>query len=192
MVALRPQTALLLIAVLALALVALGVEPTAASAPTLHLVAPAGPHSTLVPVDIQLHIAQAANLGAWEFDLQYDPALVTIAGITLGAFFAPVDRCEPSMGRCAISLGPIDDGQIFSAGAVSHGQGVGASGDGVIATLHVQPTGAPGLATLHFADALLTDVAANPISPATADTVLEFVAPALDGSNTVFLPVVSR
>jgi hypothetical protein len=61
----------------------------------------------------------------------------------------------------------------------------------VIAVLHLQPKGLPGVTTLHLTNALLTDVAANPITPAISDATLEFT-PASFANNLVYLPLVAR
>lgn len=175
-----------------LSLVLFGITPTSANAPTLHLMAPDGPQSAIAPLDVQVQITGAANLGAWEFDLQYDPALVTITGISVNDFFARSVNCDPVTARCAVLLGPIAENGIFSAGAVSYGAAAGSNGDGVIATLHLQPTGVAGITQLQFASALLTDPAANPITPATVGAMLEFAPPAFSAPNVVFLPLVDR
>ncbi|HMN28678.1 MAG TPA: cohesin domain-containing protein [Caldilineaceae bacterium] len=166
--------------------------PARAVTPTLQLVAPAGAQAALDPFTVEVRIAQAANLGAWEFDLAYDPALVTITGITVNDFFARSAGCDPATARCAVVLGPIDENGLFSAGAVSYGQASGANGDGLIATLQLQPKGVAGTTTLHVTNALLTDTAANPIAPATVDVTLDLSAASFGATHTIYLPVVTR
>jgi hypothetical protein len=186
---------LLLLAGIALSgcgLMLLIARPTSAVAPGLQLQAPTGPQSAITPIDLSIHATQLANLGAWEFDLSYDPSLIEITGVTIGDFFARTTDCDPAAARCAIALGPVVDGGKVRAGAISYGVGAGANGDGLIATLHIQPKGIPGVTTLHFTSALLTDAAANPITPTTADATLELTPPAFGGNHTLFLPVVTR
>jgi hypothetical protein len=165
--------------------------PTNASAPTLQLVAPSGPQPGLAPLNVEVRLLQAANLGAWEFDLHYDPARLAVTGVTIGDFFARTANCDGASARCAIALGPFMQNGLLSAGAISYGQAAGANGDGVIAVLHLQPKGLPGVTTLHLTNALLTDVAANPITPAISDATLEFT-PASFANNLVYLPLVAR
>jgi hypothetical protein len=181
-----------LILFLTLVITSLSSTPGVAAGPTLQLITPPEAQSALLPLDLPVQISQAANLGAWEFDLQYDPALLTITGITVGDFFARSADCDPAAGRCAILLGPIaEDEGLFSAGAVSYGQGSGANGDGLLATLHLQPNGIGGVTQLRFTAALLTDPSAtSAITPATVDASLELVAPSFN--TQVYLPVVSR
>ena len=64
MTTIRLRFGILFLFLIGFLLLALAVEPTAASAPTLQLIAPVGPQSTLATVDVDIRISQAANLGA--------------------------------------------------------------------------------------------------------------------------------
>ena len=67
---------------------------------------------------------------------------------------------------------PLRQIAVTSVGAYSYGTGAGASGNVVVAVLHLRPTGAVGTTELQLANPLLTDVAANPLTPMTQGATL--------------------
>jgi hypothetical protein len=143
-------------------------EPSAIT-PSLRLVPPdsAPAHSDVVAV--QVVVENGVNLGAFEFEVSYDPTLVGVGEVMVAPFLAGAAGCNPRIGRCGYALGPVEQGNTAAVGAYTIGQGPGASGTGMVATLHLKPTGATGTVTLHIINPLLVDVAANLTVPLTQD-----------------------
>lgn len=185
----RPRPLLILLALLvtvAGAVLAVGrVGPARAAAPTLVLVAPAGPQPPANTLALELRILDASNLGAFELDLVYDPAMVQVTGFTLGSFLGQTTSCTPMAGRCAIALGPRAQAGAIALGAYTTGTGAGPTGDGTLGVLHLRPTGRGGVTTLQITNARLTDVGATLSIPATRDATLVL-------QSRLFLPLVRR
>jgi hypothetical protein len=170
----------------------------AQAVPALILTAPSTPQPSNHSIDIELSIVGASNLAAFEFALEYDRALVQLTGITPRAFLGATAGCNPSASRCVVALGPLEQGSATAVGAYSYGTGPGANGDGVLAVLHFQPTGADGTVVLHMSNALVVDVAAVPTTPATQDATLVLAAPTVTPTPIQprllkrYLPVIRR
>ncbi|HYN88808.1 MAG TPA: hypothetical protein VER55_09770 [Ardenticatenaceae bacterium] len=147
-----------------------------ADGPTLELVAPSGPQPATQPFDVEVWIRGASDLGAFEFDLESDRSRLRLTGLSLREFLGATEGCDPDVARCALALGPSDEGSATSVGAFSFGTGAGATGDGLLALLHFEPTGTSGTFALHLARALLTDTSANVTTPATRDATVVLVA----------------
>lgn len=79
---------------------------------------------------LQVMIEEASDLGAFEFDLTYDPSILRVEEATVGEFVG-------STGRSAVPVGPEVDnaGGRVTLGAISYGSGSGPSGAGVLATV---------------------------------------------------------
>jgi hypothetical protein len=169
-----------------------------ATSPTLVLTVPSTPQSPDHIIDVQVSISGGSNLAAFEFALEYDRSLVHVTGMTPGNFLGTSASCVPNTTRCTVVLGPIDQNGRTSVGAYSYGTGPGATGDGVLAVLHLQPTGATGSALLHIVDALVVDVGATPLTPATQDATLVLAAPTASPTPTEppvykrYLPLIRR
>ncbi len=152
-------------------------KQTTSTTPTLILSAPAGPLPPDAPIDVQLTITGTTNLGGFEFDLVYDPSLVTLTDMSLSSFMGETTNCDPNTSRCVAQLGPLDQNTAVSLGAYSFGTGVGPNGDGLLATLHFTPTGQTGVTGLYLTNALLTDIDGSAITPTVIDTSLEIAVP---------------
>ena len=164
-------------------------RPSAASAPTLRLVAPAGAVPAQAPVTVELQVLEAGDLGAWEFTLIYDRDFLSLAGMEM-----PPDlgndrpQCDPAAERCVLPLGPRTAPNGTSLGAVSYGGKPGLSGKGVLARFHFQPTGRPGTTTLSMSAALVTDTRGQ-----AAILLLEPARLVLGSdSSLLYLPLVKR
>lgn len=201
----RRLTFLLLLSILTVALSGAAASarqplqsPVSAAQPTLVLIVPSTPQSPDHTIDVQVSIAASSNLAAFEFALEYDHSLVHLAGITPRDFLGTSAGCVPSTARCIVALGPIDQSGRTSVGVYSYGTGPGANGDGVLAVLHLQPTGVQGSALLHIVDALVVDVGAIPLTPVTQDATLVLAAPTASPTPTVppvfkrYLPAIRR
>ncbi|MBN1888717.1 MAG: S8 family serine peptidase [Thermoflexales bacterium] len=103
--------------------------------------------STTVDVLVQ----DISDLAAFQFDLSYDPVVVRVSDVTLGAFLG-------SGGRSTTALGPTIDNTSgrLSFGGVSYGAAPGASGSGTLATITFSPQAA-GSASLALANVQLRD-----------------------------------
>ena len=156
-----------------------------AATPTLTLVAPPNPQVVNQTIDVQVRVSGATGLAAFEFDLLYDRSLVQVTGITASTALGATASCNPGATRCAVALGPLDQTSMTSVGTYSYGTGAGASGTLVLAVLHLQPTGAVGTTVLQMVNPLLTDVAANPLTPTTQNATLVL-------SRKSFLPIIKR
>ncbi len=179
---------LILFLLLLIGLSRTGVSPTQAALPTLGLLAPSTPQPSSGTVEVQVVITDSANLAAFEFDLVYDRTLVQVVSFTLGSFLGQVIGCNPSSARCAVALGPLDQSSgTTSLGAYSYGAGGGANGNGVLATIRFKPLANRATVTLRLANALLSDVAGAPATPATQDASFVLV----QGSQ-LYLPLVVR
>lgn len=167
-----------------------GVRPSAASAPTLRLAASTGDLSALAPLTVEVRVLDATDLGAWEFTLVYDRSFLTLTGMEAASGLGnDQPGCDPSGERCVLLLGPRPTLDGMSLGAVSYGAAPGLNGEGVIARLHFQPTGRTGSTTVSLADALVTDIQGQAITPQTeAVTVPLGHMP----SHRVFLPSVTN
>lgn len=84
-----------------------------------------------VPFTMGIAIAQATDLGGFEFDLLFDPDVITVTDVHLGDFLE-------SSGNNVAALGPRAEGAgrlVF--GGFSYGEHEGASGYGSLATLEL-------------------------------------------------------
>lgn len=88
---------------------AFGAARLNASTPQIRLELPTEPQPASGTIDLPIRIAGAVNLGAWEFDLVYDPALLSVQGLTINPTFGAEFDCNVQSQRCTISLGPILD-----------------------------------------------------------------------------------
>jgi hypothetical protein len=160
-----------------------------AATPRISLVLPAEPPTDGTPIDVMITVSDAANLGAWEFDLVYDPTFVTVTGLTVDPAFAVEDNCNTQTQRCAVTLGPIiDNPGTAHLGAVTYGTAAGLSGGGRLAVLHLLPTGKVGETMLTLANALVTDVNAQATVPTLQSGTLILSEPV----NRIYLPSVNR
>lgn len=113
--------------------------------------------STVVDVRVQ----DVDDLAAFQFDVVFDPAVLQVQDVTLGAFLG-------SGGRSTSPLGPTVDNTAgrVSFGAFSYGTGTGADGSGTLATITFAPqdTGTASLAfeNAQLRDTLNSEIPANP------------------------------
>jgi len=164
---------------------------TLAASPVLALSVPAGSQAANTPFEVQVTVDGATNLGAFEFDLGYDTALMAVTAITLTTFLGGGADCDPTRGRCGEVLGlqPVSGG--VALGAYSFGAGAGVAGAGVLATLRVQPTGRSGATSLTITNAKLAGADASVIMPVVQDATLEFAPPA-PAMRALYMPLVTR
>ncbi len=115
-----------------------------------------------VTFDVDVVIATVADLGAFEFELTFNPAVVTVTSVQLGPWLG-------SSGRPAYALGPhIENGagRVAFGGYTLGAAPPGPDGGGVLATLTLHAE-APGASGLDFDHNLLTDHAALVLTTST-------------------------
>jgi general secretion pathway protein D len=112
------------------------------------------------------------DLGAFEFELLYDPAVVWVTDVQMGDLLGDTDRT-------VVSLGPEIDNEtgLVAYAGFSFGEPDGPDGKGRLATIICQAHGA-GTTGVELANVQLVDTQAGPLTPLTT----------LDGSVTVGTP----
>jgi len=106
---------------------------------------------------ITVRIQDATNVGAFQTNVVYDPAVVQVAGMTIGPFLS-------STGRSMTPVGPTIDntsGRV-TFGAFTFGSQPGASGSGDLAYI-VFRAQAAGQTTLNFQQTNVGDTQGNPL-----------------------------
>ncbi|MEM7029960.1 MAG: Ig-like domain-containing protein [Chloroflexota bacterium] len=160
--------------------------------PTLSLVVPAGIQPATGTIDIPIQISNADRVSGFELALVYDRSLIQVTGITMGDFLGKTANCNEANERCAVVLGPLDQSYATALGGYSYGTGDGASGNGTLATIHLEPKGQAGATSLQLSDALLSTVNSMiSVYPDTVDGSLTIGANA-SGDHSVYLPVVLK
>ncbi len=104
---------------------------------------------------VQVMIEEANNLGAFQFNLVYDPSILQVTEATLGAFLE-------STGNSAVAIGPeVDNAEgRVTFGAISFGSAAGPSGTGVLATITCTAQG-EGSTALELREVQVLDTAAS-------------------------------
>lgn len=122
--------------------------------------------------DVNVQIECAVNLGAYEFTLTFDPAVVNVTGVDDGSFLG-------STGRAVTPLTPVIDNNAgtVSFGAYTTGDQDGPYGPGTLAVLHVQGMW-QGMSTASFQLLTLTDVQGQEEDATGAPGTINVVIPA--------------
>ena len=124
------------------------------------------------PFTLDVVIAGVRDLGAFEFDVLYDPAVVWVTDVQMGDFLGGTDRS-------VVPLGPeIDnDAGMVAFGGFTFGEPPGPDGSGRLATIICQGRGA-GTTGVTLVDVKVVDTRAALLTPLAT----------LDGSVTVQSP----
>jgi len=151
----RRQLTPLLIAALLLALIA---APAGAAArdPRVRIEPAHSAVSLGETFAIEVMIEGARDLGAFQFELAYDPSIVQVKGVTVGDFLG-------STGRSVVPLGPeVDEeaGRVIF-GAISFGVGPGPDGRGTLAVVTLTAREEGGTA-LDLRDVQVLDIGGSP------------------------------
>ncbi len=109
-------------------------------------------------VQATVKIDDVKNLGAFQFDLTYDPAIVEVESIALGDF-------PGSTGRSVNPLGPRLDAGKAVYGAFSFGDSAGPDGSGVLATVTLKAQ-AGGQTPLGLGNVQIIDIGGGRIAVA--------------------------
>ncbi|MBC8254744.1 MAG: hypothetical protein H8E35_12070 [Ardenticatenia bacterium] len=130
---------------------------------------------------VAVEIEGATDLGGFQFDIAFDPAVVQVEDVTLGDLLG-------STGRSTTPLGPVIDNAAGAVtfGGFSFGDQPGPSGDGVLAVVTWTALGV-GSSPLHLENVQVVDVAGQKQPAITED------GRAMVGlSQRIYLPVVGR
>ncbi len=110
---------------------------------------------------VTVAIENVSDLGGFEFELTYDPSVVTATNVLLGPFLG-------STGRSVGELGPTFGTGSLTYGAYSWGANPGPDGDGVLATITL-PAINTGASTLHLQNVAAAEPDGAPIPIRTED-----------------------
>jgi hypothetical protein len=126
--------------------------PTPSSTATVVKIDPASKKVSLPNGNFTLDvkIQNVTNLGAFQFDLVFDPAVVQFQTFTEGAFLK-------SSGRTTICTPVFFPPNTETYGCVSNGAQAGPNGSGVLATVTFSPVAAGGPSALSLANGSLND-----------------------------------
>jgi hypothetical protein len=164
-------------AALAAAVIWLTTLPASGQEATVHV----EPPSTQVPADsgaftVSVVVEGVTNLGAYQIDMSYDPAIVEFVEVKEGPFLGSSGRevkCLPprtgegSAGLTCVTLGATPDGP---------------GGSGVLANITFKPV-APGSSALHFTRLTLTDPPANVLPAQAQDATISILSAATSGGG---------
>ncbi len=101
---------------------------------------------------VDVAIEDAQNLGAFEFELTYDPTCIQAVDASLGPFLG-------STGRSVAPVGPTLRTGSITFGGYSWGSAAGPNGDGVLASISFLAGPNECDSTLHLQNVTLTDTA---------------------------------
>ncbi len=124
-------------------------------------------------IDVGVVVANVTNLGAFQFTVNVDPAVLTPLGANVGAFLGSSGRtllCPPAI----VSAGSVQ----FSCATLGGTPPPGPSGSGVIASVHFLVAGA-GTSAVMLSAAIITNVSGTPIPAITGNASITsiFVTP---------------
>ncbi|RME47680.1 MAG: hypothetical protein D6791_05205 [Chloroflexi bacterium] len=118
---------------------------------------------------ITVEIDNVTNLGAFQFDLTFDPGVVQVDGVTLGDFPA-------STGRTVNPLGPKTDTGKIVFGAFSFGDAAGPDGSGTLARVTLKAI-AGGETPLELRNVQVIDVSGGRIQASTQGATVVVAGP---------------
>jgi LPXTG-motif cell wall-anchored protein len=118
--------------------------------------------------EVRITLEGAQNLGAFQFTLIYDPAIVRFDTVRLEGFLG-------STGRAANALGPREDEGRIMFGAFTLGRQPGPNGSGHLATVVMRALH-PGQSSLELQNTQVTDIMGN-TQPLTVEGAVVTVEP---------------
>lgn len=176
--------ALLAVAILAAAWAAFDNRSDAQPPLAVRVQGPAAPVVVGQPFEVVLLADNAQNLGAFEFEFNFTPAVVsgTVDNIQLGGFLGSTGR---TTGVLRLASAPGRPG-VPLFGAYSYGAANGPNGNGVLATVSMTAV-APGASPLSLTGLKMTDTTGNEvvaISTAGSVTVI--------AERLIYMPLLRR
>jgi len=134
---------------------------------------------------VEVVVDSAQNLGGFEFDLAFNPAVIKVQDAALGDLLG-------STGRTAARIGPwIDNAAgVVAFGGYSHGDQAGTSSGGALGWITFRAI-AEGSSILDIQSPLLADAQGNLTRAADQDAMVE-VQPSPISAFSLYLPLVLR
>lgn len=130
------------------------------------IVAPVGS-----PVDLNVEVTDVTDLYAFQFDLAFDPAVLSATSITEGAFLSSGGGTVFIPGAIDNALGTI----TFTAGTLL-GSGPGVSGSGFLAEIQFEALSA-GTSSISVSNVVLLDSASADITAVMEDGSVRIAVP---------------
>lgn len=173
--------ALALLAAALLLLVRLDLTPASAQQAVVRIEPASQEVTTGSQFTVRVMVDDVANLGSYEFTLQFDPSVVTYESVANGDFLG-------STGRSVFCPAPIADGWLLRFGCVTTGVGIpGASGSGQLAQV-VFRAAAPGTIRLDLSAVALADPLGATINAAVGGGSVTVLATGAASSGSDFRP----
>ncbi len=169
---------------LALALVFLSSRSAAQQPVAVRVQGPASPVVAGQPFVVTLLAENAANLGAFEFEYNFTPAVAaaTVNNIQLGPFLGSTGR---TTGELRLASAPGRPG-VPLYGAYSYGTAGGPSGNGVLATVTMTAV-APGASQLSLTQLKMTTITGDEIASISTAGSVTVIGPRL-----IYMPLLRR
>lgn len=139
-------------------LLAAGTASAALAAPALSIVATPDPVAPGATLELDVRVADIADLYAYQFSLSFDPAVLQASGYGAGGFLSAAGPVFADGGAVDNAAGTISFAFASLLGAVP-----GASGGGSLAHFSFNVVGA-GTTVLNFGDVLFLNSALNDIA----------------------------
>jgi len=166
-----PGPCLLLAVVL---LLMAGVSPANAQLPTVRLDLPTDPAETDERINIAVTVDDVTNLGAFEFRVAFEPAVLQAEEVEPGPFLGSSGRevnCLPAN---------IEEGSVRLVCVTLGATPAGPTGSGVLGTVSFKALQA-GVSPLRFERLLLTDPPGQQVAAASEDASITVVVGASNG-----------
>ncbi|MFQ5612324.1 MAG: M4 family metallopeptidase [Anaerolineae bacterium] len=137
---------------------------------------------------ITVEVANAVNLGAFGFELHYDPSVVVANNVTLGSFLGSTGR--PIFEAPTNSIDNLNGKVLFSAATLGSSP-AGPNGDGTLATLVLTARDVTGQSALDLLDSGEAAVGQTPLTLVTIGGIEHPLAGVEDGGVSVALPALT-
>ncbi|HNS00904.1 MAG TPA: cohesin domain-containing protein [Anaerolineae bacterium] len=157
----------------------------AQSGAVVQVIGPAAPVPAGQPFVVTIAIANAQNLGAFEFEYHYNAAVAgaTVNNIQIGSLLGSGGR---TTGELRLASAPGQPG-VPLYGAYSYGAAAGPNGNGILATVTMTAV-APGVSQLSLAGLKVTDVTGHERAVTTTAGSVTVTA----ASRQIYLPLLRR
>lgn len=182
----RPKWVAMTVLLLALARVLFAEPSGAQSTAIVRVQGPVTPVAVGQAFAVDIAIENAANLGAFEFVVNFNPAIANAANVQLGSLLGSTGRSTAAL---RMDSAPGQPGMPMF-GAYSYGAAAGPGGNGVLATVTMVGL-IPGVSQLDLSELIIADIAGNgrPVSVSPGSVTVGGPPPDL---NSFYLPLAQR